>query len=105
MSAMPSAPLPRFYRFVTPLISRLHRHLAYDAPETPDYGFAGRADPIDLTIDEFPSAVMHYPIVFGGGEAPRPMVLTGQPGSQHNQFVDAQDAWRPLGNVPATVRS
>ena len=104
MTPMPSAPLPRFYRFVTPLISRLHRHLAYDAPETPDYGFAGRADTIDLTIDEFPSAVMHYPIVFGGGDAPRPMVLTGQPGSQRNQFVDAQGAWRPEAYVPAYVR-
>lgn len=104
MIPITSAPLPRFYRFVTPLISRLHRHLAYEAPETPDYGFAARAETIDLTIDEFPSAIMQYPIVFGGGEALRPMVLTGQPGRQQNQFVGEDGAWREGAYIPAYVR-
>ena len=105
MLSMTSAPLPRFYRFVTPLIRRLHRHLAYDAPETPDYSFAARAETIDLTIDEFPSAVMHYPIVFGGGDALRPMILTGQPGRQVNPFVDPETGvWREGAYIPAYVR-
>jgi len=105
MLPMTSAPLPRFYRFVTPLIRRLHRHLAYDAPETPDYSFAARAETIDLTIDEFPSAIVHYPIVFGGGDALRPMILTGQPGRQVNQFVDAETGvWREGAYIPAYVR-
>lgn len=104
MLSMTSAPLPRFYRFVTPLISRLHRHLTYEVPETPDYTFAARAETIDLTIDEFPAAIMHYPIVFGGGDALRPMVLTGQPETQRNQFVNEDGSWRDKAYIPAYVR-
>lgn len=104
MTPSTSIPIPEFYRFVTPLISRLHRHLAYDAPKVPDYRFAARASLAALTIDEFPVALGDFPIVFSRGEHPLPFAMVGDPNVSHNQFVDEDGTWRAGTYIPAVIR-
>jgi len=93
----------QFYKFMTPLISRLHRHLAYEAPERPDYSFTSRATSVALTVDEFTPALRNYPIVFGGGDDPMPRALLGGAAGR-NQFVDEDGNWERAAYIPAYVR-
>lgn len=99
-----SIPVPQFYRFVTPLISRLHRRLSYEAPVQPDYQFAARANLAALTVDEFPIALTEFPIVFSKAEDSLPMALLGDPKVAHNQFVNPDGNWREGGYIPAVIR-
>jgi hypothetical protein len=100
-SQPPANQLPLFYSSLAPLSSQLH----------PNHGLAPRSDlaftrgthAIPVTVDEFPLAQRHYPIVFGVGENPAPLALVGLQEGQ-NLYLTAENQWEAGAYVPAFVR-
>jgi len=100
-SQPPANQLPLFYSSLAPLSSQLH----------PNHGLAPRGDlaftrgthAIPVTVDEFPLAQRHYPIVFGVGDNPAPLALVGLQEGQ-NLYLSAENQWEAGAYVPAFVR-
>ena len=93
--------LPTLYKTLVPLIAERHGALSLSSER--GYGFAQIANAIPLTVDEFPQAMRHYPIVLAGQDVPTPVALVGhQPGQ--NDFVDAEGQWRTACYIPAYLR-
>ena len=93
--------LPALYKALVPLIAERHGTLRLS--EHRGYDFAKDANAVPLTVDEFPQAMRHYPIVMADGDLPTPVALVGrQPGQ--NDFVDDTGAWRAGCYIPAYLR-
>ncbi len=100
-SQPPANQLPLFYTSLAPLSSQLHPN--HGLKPRGDLGFTRGTHAIPVTVDEFPLAQRHYPIVFGVGDNPAPLALIGlQEG--HNLYLTADDQWEPNAYVPAFVR-
>jgi len=97
----PQPQLPIFYRNLVPLSSELHGD--WGLGERTDLAFARDTHAVPLTVDEFPIAQRHYPIVFGVGEGSVPLALVGLYEGR-NLFVDERGQWRPDTYVPAYLR-
>lgn len=93
--------LPLFYRTLVPLAPERHQALKLQGRE--DYGFAASANVIPLTVDEFPIAMRHYPIVLAPGDPATPVALVGFERGK-NAFVDADGQWAKGAYIPAYVR-
>ena len=93
--------LPLFYKSLVPLSSQLHPNHGLAVRDNLAYTRVTHAIPV--TVDEFPIAQRHYPIVFGLGENPAPLALIGlQEGD--NLFVGEDGQWQAGAYIPAFVR-
>ena len=99
---MASAPLPLFYNGLEPLSSETHANWKVRPATTAPFLVGQHAIP--LTVEEFPLAQRHTPIVFSAGDEPVPIALLGL-NEGINVFVD--DEGKLVDDnfyVPAYVR-
>lgn len=94
-------PLPLFYEKPRPLHLRDHANLGIVQP--PNYAFAAGAAAMPILVGEFLMAGRDYPIVFGPGDPPVPVVFLGLRQGE-NFFVQPDGTWLPGNYVPAYVR-
>lgn len=93
--------LPLLYKTLTPLAAERHSDLYLSNKR--DFQFAGEANAIPLTCDEFAQALQHYPIVIADAKDPIPVALVGLKHG-HNDHVMEDGAWREGYYVPAFLR-
>ncbi len=93
--------LPLFYGSLVPLSSQLHP--THGLKPRDSLAFTSGTHAVPLTVDEFPVAQRHYPIVFGLGENPAPLALIGLQEGQ-NLYLDADGKWEQNAYIPAFVR-
>ncbi|MEM6465997.1 MAG: SapC family protein [Pseudomonadota bacterium] len=96
-----SLKLPYLYHALAPLVPE--RHSAFHLAQKRHYGFAAKANAIPLTMDEFPVAQRHYPIVITGDTEPMPVALMGTEKGINPQ-VDADGNWAADKYIPAYLR-
>ncbi|WP_421837874.1 SapC family protein [Novosphingobium sp.] len=101
MASAPQASLPLFYNDLTPLNLRDHANWKARASQTATWMVGQHAVP--LTVEEFPQAARHFPIIFAAGDNPVPLALMGL-NEGINVFVDAEGNVAPGAYVPAYAR-
>ncbi len=74
-SAPTSANLPLFYQDLVPLNSQ--DHAEWKSKTTDRAIWLANQHAVPLTVEEFPQAQRHYPIVFSAGDNPVPLALMG----------------------------
>jgi hypothetical protein len=74
-SAPQNANLPLFYNDLVPLNSRDHANYKSQSTDKATWLIGQHAVP--LTVEEFPQAARHFPIVFSSGDQPVPLALMG----------------------------
>ena len=100
MASAPQA-LPLFYRDLVPLNSRDHSAFRSRSTDRATWLIGQHAVP--LTVEEFPQAQRHFPIVFSAGNETVPLALMGL-NEGVNVFVDAEGKLTENVYVPAYVR-
>ncbi|MDE8651590.1 SapC family protein [Novosphingobium album (ex Liu et al. 2023)] len=100
-TAPKTASLPLFYKDLIPLNTQEHAN--YSARSTNKAAWMVGAHAIPLTVEEFPMAQRHYPIVFSTGDDPVPLALMGM-NEGVNVFVDDDGTVNTPIYVPAYVR-
>lgn len=101
MASAPPNNLPIFYKDLMPLNSR--DHATWRArPATKAPWLAG-THAVPLTVEEFPQAARHYPIIFAVGENPVPLALMGL-NEGVNVFVEDDGTVKDNVYVPAYAR-
>jgi hypothetical protein len=75
MASAPQPNLPLFYQDLMPLNSRDHGTWRARSMESAPWLKGQHAIP--LTVEEFPQAQRHYPIIFASGDNPVPLALMG----------------------------
>jgi len=75
MASAPNSRLPLLYKDLTPLNSRDHG--AWHSRQTDKATWLADQHAVPLTVEEFPQAQRHYPIIFSVGENPVPLALMG----------------------------
>jgi hypothetical protein len=100
---MASAPqLPLFYKDLMPLSSELHAD--WKLRQTDRAPWLGVQHAIPLTVEEFPLAQRHYPIVFSDGDDGIPLALMGL-NEGVNVYVETDGKLLdPFVYLPAYVR-
>lgn len=93
--------MPLFYSQPEVLRKDAHGDLALSG--NMNFSFAKTANAIPVTVSEFPSAGLHFPIIFVGKENLTPVAIFGVQQGQ-NLFVDDQGQWDQLTYMPAYVR-
>jgi hypothetical protein len=101
MASAPQANLPLFYKDLMPLNSRDHGKSSSRSADKAPWITAQHAIP--LTVDEFPQAQRHFPIVFSSGNSPVPLALMGLNEGINTYFDDSGAAVEDF-YVPAYVR-
>ena len=99
--ASASQSLPLFYNDLAPLNLRDHANWKARAADKATWMIGQHAIP--LTVEEFPQAARHFPIIFASGENPVPLALMGL-NEGINVFVDAEGNVAPNTYVPAYAR-
>ncbi|MES2442885.1 MAG: SapC family protein [Pseudomonadota bacterium] len=102
MATAPQQSLPLFYKELEPLSSQTHADFRIRPAESAP--FVSNTHAIPLTVEEFPMAQRHFPIVFSVGDDPVPLGLMGL-NEGVNVFFD--DAGKLVDNnfyVPAYIR-
>ncbi|MDO8408718.1 MAG: SapC family protein [Phenylobacterium sp.] len=90
-----------FYENIAPITFAQHGTMRLRTPL--DYGFAGGANAVPLTLSEIPLAAPWYPIAFSREPRPRPLAILGLREGE-NLFVDSKGRWREGAYVPIYVR-
>ncbi|MCB2049104.1 MAG: SapC family protein [Novosphingobium sp.] len=102
---MASAPqvqgLPLFYKELVPISLEDHANLR--ARRTDKAAWLAGQHAVPLTVEEFPMAQRHYPIVFSVGENPVPLGLMGM-SEGINVFVDEEGHVGDDVYIPAYAR-
>ena len=75
MASAPQAQLPLFYKDLMPLNSRDHATWRAKSMDSAKWLIGQHAIP--LTVEEFPQAQRHFPIIFASGDNPVPLALMG----------------------------
>jgi|SRR5688572_16476416 len=101
MASAPQAQLPLFYKDLMPLNSRDHG--SWHARAVDKASWIGGQHAIPLTVDEFPQAQRHFPLVFSAGDKPVPLALMGL-NEGVNVFFDADGTQVDDSYVPAYIR-
>lgn len=101
MASEPQAQLPLFYKDLMPLNSR--DHATWRARSVDKASWIGNQHAIPLTVEEFPLAQRHFPIVFSAGENPVPLALMGL-NEGINVFFEEDGSPRGDAYVPAYIR-
>ncbi len=100
-SAPPAAQLPLFYQDLVPLNSR--DHSTWRSKSTDKAQWLINQHAVPLTVEEFPQAQRHFPIIFTTGENSVPLALMGL-NEGVNVFVDEDGALTGPCYVPAYAR-
>ena len=100
-SAPTSANLPLFYKDLVPLNSQ--EHADHKSKSTDRAVWLANQHAVPLTVEEFPQAQRHYPIVFSAGDNPVPLALMGL-NEGVNVFVDAEGLVTSPVYIPAYAR-
>ncbi|EGD59185.1 SapC [Novosphingobium nitrogenifigens DSM 19370] len=100
---MASAPanLPLFYNDLIPLNTRDHQ--TWRARGVDKAPWLSNQHAVPLTVEEFPQAARHYPIVFASGENTVPLALMGL-NEGTNVFVSEDGTVAPNLYLPAYAR-
>ena len=101
MASAPQANLPLFYNDLMPLNTRDHATWRARGSQTAPWLVGQHAVP--LTVEEFPQAARHFPIIFASGENPVPLALMGL-NEGVNVFVDAEGTVGQALYLPAYAR-
>jgi hypothetical protein len=101
MASAPTNNLPLFYKDLMPLNMRDHKDWRQTTVDSASWLINQHAVP--LTVDEFPLAQRHFPIVFSVGENPVPLALMGL-NEGINTFVDDQGKVTEDIYLPAYIR-
>lgn len=101
MASAPQANLPVFYQDLMPLNSR--DHAAWRSRTTDKAPWLAGFHAVPLTVEEFPAAARHFPIIFSSGDNPVPLALMGL-NEGVNVFVDAEGKVTENIYIPAYVR-
>jgi hypothetical protein len=102
MASAPQQSLPLFYKELEPLSSQTHADFRIRPADAAP--FVSNTHAIPLTVEEFPMAQRHFPIVFSVGDDPVPLGLMGL-NEGVNVFFD--EAGKLIDNnfyVPAYIR-
>ncbi|WP_164116779.1 SapC family protein [Sphingorhabdus sp. Alg239-R122] len=100
-SAPQQASLPVFYKDLVPLNSQ--EHSSWKSTGLDNAQFMENQHAIPLTVEEFPQAQRHYPIVFSAGDNPVPLILMGM-NEGVNVYMDGEGKFSDPVYVPAYVR-
>lgn len=92
--------LPLFYSQPEILRKELHAELGLSGEAK--FDFARTANAIPVTVSEFASAGLHYPIIFVGANSTPVAVTSVRQGD--NLFVGEDGVWDQLSYMPAYVR-
>ncbi|GAO56240.1 MULTISPECIES: SapC family protein [unclassified Novosphingobium] len=101
MASAPQANLPLFYNDLMPLNSRDHATWHARGANAAPWLIDQHAVP--LTVEEFPQAARHFPIVFSSGDNPVPLALMGL-NEGVNVFVDSEGKVDQPVYLPAYAR-
>ena len=101
MATAPQASLPVFYKDLMPLNSR--DHASWKSHTTDKAPWLAGFHAVPLTVEEFPQAARHFPIIFSTGDSPVPLALLGL-NEGVNVFVDADGKLTENIYIPAYVR-
>ena len=101
MASAPQAQLPLFYNDLIPLNSRDHGSWRSRSTDKAKWLVGQHAVP--LTVEEFPQAQRHFPIIFSSGENSVPLALMGL-NEGVNVFVDDEGVLTAPVYVPAYAR-
>lgn len=93
--------MPVFYKDLIPLNSR--DHATWHSRKTDKATWLANQHVVPLTVEEFPQAQRHYPIIFSSGNDPIPLALMGM-NEGINVFVDEEGALANPIYVPAYAR-
>ncbi|HZU63618.1 MAG TPA: SapC family protein [Novosphingobium sp.] len=100
-SAPQNASLPVFYKDLVPLNSR--EHASWKSRTTDRATWLVGQHAVPLTVEEFPQAQRHFPIVFSVGDNPVPLALMGL-NEGINVFVDDEGKVADNIYLPAYAR-
>jgi hypothetical protein len=100
-SAPQNAVLPIFYKDLAPL--NRQDHAGWHSRPTDKAPWLIDQHAIPLTVEEFPMAQRHFPIVFSSGDEPVPLALLGM-NEGVNVFVDDEGALTSTIYLPAYAR-
>lgn len=100
-SAPQSVSLPLFYNDLVLLSS--NEHANWKSRATDKAIWLKDVNTVPLTVEEFPLAQRHFPIVFSGGDSPFPIALMGM-NEGVNVFVDEDGSVNTPIYMPAYVR-
>ncbi|HEY0960339.1 MAG TPA: SapC family protein [Novosphingobium sp.] len=100
-TAPEQAQLPLFYNDLAPLSSQDHANWRSRPTDKAKWLVGQHAVP--LTVEEFPLAQRHFPIIFSAGDDPVPLALMGM-NEGINVFVDDEGQLTSQVYVPAYVR-
>lgn len=100
-SAPQAAQLPLFYNDLMPLNSRDHG--TWRSRTTDKAKWLANQHAVPLTVEEFPQAQRHFPIIFSSGDNPVPLALMGL-NEGVNVFIDDEGALTGPVYVPAYAR-
>jgi hypothetical protein len=93
---------PLFFKRLEPLDSTRHRGLKIDRANR-NYRFAETASIVPVTMQEFVTAGVYFPIVFTDGPEPMPFAVLGyRPGE--NLFVEPDGGWTFGTYLPWYIR-
>lgn len=101
MASAPANNLPMFYKDLMPLNSR--DHATWHARPATKAPWLANTHAVPLTVEEFPQAARHYPIIFAVGENPVPLALMGL-NENVNVFVEADGTVKSGVYIPAYAR-
>jgi hypothetical protein len=102
MATAPQNPaLPLFYKDLIPLNSQ--QHASWKTRSTDKATWLAGANSVPLTVEEFPQAQRHFPIVFTSGDNPVPLALMGM-NEGVNVYVDDDGTVNAPVYIPAYVR-
>jgi len=101
MASAPQANLPIFYQDLMPLNSR--DHAGWKSRTTDKAPWLAGFHAVPLTVEEFPTAARHFPIIFSSGDNPVPLALLGL-NEGVNVFVDDEGKVTENIYIPAYVR-
>ena len=101
MASAPQPNLPLFYNDLMPLNSRDHGSWRAHSMDSAKWLIGQHAIP--LTVEEFPQAQRHFPIIFASGDNPVPLALMGL-NEGVNVFVNDEGKIDTPIYLPAYIR-
>jgi hypothetical protein len=101
MASAPQVSLPLFYNDLVPISSQEHAN--WKSRVTDKATWLAGVNTVPLTVEEFPLAQRHFPIVFSAGDNPFPIILMGM-NEGVNVFVDEDGTVNSPIYMPAYVR-
>ena len=91
---------PAFYKEIVAIDKS--RDAALKVAPVTSYAFAAKETVLPALLDELPSLVSEYPIVFTTHDIP---VMVAVIGYDHNSYVDEVGKWREGAYIPLTART